>query len=1024
MLSVMAILFFSSFSFLMFGDTSKLIIQSVQEAHGNLSVVVNSAVSQSVGLNGSNYDALSPSANSAAKREMSIDVELPEDSDDEHVEEYNDELANVLADLDDDLTEELEDDPQTSTASESSQGIDASGSSEKIPSTRIYGSNGTISPRNPTNATSHSSQNYTESNASSYQTQPQSHASQKKSTGEKKIPTPNRKSKKKKRSDIPKPKVPASLVPLSQTVEWLKQIYSVEDGSKGQRIQKFDSVGIPNVVHGCGLSTTKSIQATRDVDQIQIHVIGWRREEGMRQLLDQLEASNYEGWDKEVPLYIHIDGNSSQTVDSVAQNFKWSHGPKHLDLRSENVGLREMWFSSLGKAAHLAGDNTLMVVFEDDIMVSTAYFQWLIKMIDEYARNPRCRDANLVGFSLSTITFQETFTPFHKWSAQEIIAKSYKHKDPSRPTSAAFLTSVPSSWGAAYWSDHWKDFDKFVKIRMQQPFYDLDAEKIKEKNYWERKMSPPHLHIPGARSNWWQNSWKRFMVDMMHARGLVMLYPNLLGPKALAYSKQSDGVHGGKKTDNRFFVDLAENIVWEREGKLSRYGELNVFGLNHKLQSKEMLRAVGIDFLNGISRNCTDIKCGELLSSWAPSGWNPPNPYTDAFGSELPVTCVVDAFTSTDSMHRKPASVPTGSDRFLFYEPQYGTTNQLQSIIEAYAWAKALDRRLVLPPIFTPRVSAYPNVTDQSGWIPFLDFYQLDNGKASSIFRYRFTQLFGYYDESRPISFDEFLQLGVRPWRMIRPSRTAVFDTSARLLTQVMGGSEHDEVVNLRHLFDVPISIEKVQYYLGGCDDQVLAFDGMFFPNMFYGPKKGGKQPAEKPIQNTLSLSSKVRAVVNKIHDALVRELGTADYSCYHVRQGDFVEMCHKLSSSDPKVLRYIPKWFAKTGKEYLCLVTAEDLSRELEAVNRPALLLSDNPASMQSAIDGFPKKIVTSSWVSNATKEISQMEGSELSLFSLIVDQELCAAAHTAVLNKFSTVSGRIGSLRGPENTRAWKAN
>ena len=40
----------------------------------------------------------------------------------------------------------------------------------------------------------------------------------------------------------------------------------------------------------------------RQVDEIQVHIIGWKRPQPIKNLLNQLEESNYRGWNTPVPL--------------------------------------------------------------------------------------------------------------------------------------------------------------------------------------------------------------------------------------------------------------------------------------------------------------------------------------------------------------------------------------------------------------------------------------------------------------------------------------------------------------------------------------------------------------------------------------------------------------------------------------------------------------------------------------------------------------------------------------------------
>ena len=278
-----------------------------------------------------------------------------------------------------------------------------------------------------------------------------------------------------------------------------------------------DKIELPNVFHGCG-------NTSRHVDGIQLHVIGWRRAKQLKRLLTHLKDADYVGWHQNIPLYLHIDGEHSGEVASIVSSFHWPHGSKIVDKKETRLGLREMWLDSLGKVSKISGNNTLLVALEDDVIVSPSYFQWLLAVIDLYSRNPKCRDSQLVGFSLSPVVFQEMFYPYQSWNVQDVMG-DLEH--------GAYLSAIPSSWGAAYWSDHWQEFDNFVRIRMREPFYNLSLE-----------LSPSYLNIPdGASSNSWPNSWKRFMVDFMYGRGLVMLYPNLRHQKGLATALQQDGEH-------------------------------------------------------------------------------------------------------------------------------------------------------------------------------------------------------------------------------------------------------------------------------------------------------------------------------------------------------------------------------------------------------------------------------------------------------------------------------------------------
>jgi hypothetical protein len=444
---------------------------------------------------------------------------------------------------------------------------------------------------------------------------------------------------------------------------------------------------------------------------------------------------------------------------------------------------------------------------------------------------------------------------------------------------------------------------------MLPPFYDFEAENVEHKDYGELKLSPEELHIPGARSNVWPKSWKRFMVDFMYGRGLVMMYPNLPGQQGFATALQETGQHIGKKQisvkDPRV-ADLLDSLSLKNQeilfdrldaqeyprvtdllvhwdlpmlGNLPTYGDLAVFGLFLQPTTHEQLADEGIKFLQGVSEICTK-GCAALIRSWARPGIPIASRPEDGDEKSPPPICVADLYTSASTASSRP--VPSKStERYLLFEPQYGANNQLHAVIQAYYWARALGRRLVLPPIIMPRVSAFDaeDLTDK--WLSFEKFFHFS---ASASKADPFPPSVAHNSQALPpIDFKEFMSLNKKPWRLIRATREAVFDRSHRILTSALHKKDI-EVINLRHLYDIEVPIQKVQQYLGGCDDDVLAFDGLFFA------KVEGVDP-RKLMPDVMQLSNGAAELSKQVKDKFVREIGTSNYACYHVRLGDYASM-------------------------------------------------------------------------------------------------------------------------------------
>jgi hypothetical protein len=100
-----------------------------------------------------------------------------------------------------------------------------------------------------------------------------------------------------------------------------------------------------------------------------------------------------------------------------------------------------------------------------------------------------------------------------------------------------YLHQLPCSWGALFFPKHWREFYAYMGQR-----YAADA----------RNSS---VRIPRSRTNSWQGSWKKFLIDMMYLRGYVTLYPNFgPGQPSLSTNHVEPGAH----------VDSAHNALPHR----------------------------------------------------------------------------------------------------------------------------------------------------------------------------------------------------------------------------------------------------------------------------------------------------------------------------------------------------------------------------------------------------------------------------------------------------------------------------
>jgi hypothetical protein len=187
---------------------------------------------------------------------------------------------------------------------------------------------------------------------------------------------------------------------------------------------------------------------------------------------------------------------------------------------------------------------------------------------------------------------------------------------------------------------------------------------------------------------------------------------------------------------------------------------------------------------------------------------------------------------------------------------------------------------------------------------------------------------------------------------------------------------------------------------LGGCNDQVLAFEGLFFTHM----KSNAKYVDNFVLMNdALKLSNRAARTYNTVKLHLHEKLGQSNYACYHFRLGDFTSFCNEVSShsQDPKY-----SFFASLlNKGYKCAITVDDLASAMTDLGLPALIMSDDITSIKNKLKNA-LATASSEWVHQKVAEYLPlgMNEAEHMLMSLLIEQELCAEAEYSCLNSFST--------------------
>lgn len=195
-------------------------------------------------------------------------------------------------------------------------------------------------------------------------------------------------------------------------------------------------------------------------------------------------------------------------------SFRWPHGRLNVHRRLANAGLKrtimEAWFPP-------GDDSEAAAFFEDDIEVSPHWYMWSAAALRKYAM-PGGMDAaveeSLLGVSL--------FRPIH----DELSGKGCVVKNDNQ----AFALQQPCSWGAIYLPKPWRAFrnwyDEYTAVGDKDPQVVLEDGSEPSSNGWGKAQS-----------------WKKYLIKLMAARGWFMVYPNPPMRTVLATNHLMRGEH-------------------------------------------------------------------------------------------------------------------------------------------------------------------------------------------------------------------------------------------------------------------------------------------------------------------------------------------------------------------------------------------------------------------------------------------------------------------------------------------------
>ncbi|KAK4763507.1 hypothetical protein SAY87_012945 [Trapa incisa] len=245
--------------------------------------------------------------------------------------------------------------------------------------------------------------------------------------------------------------------------------------------------------------------------RISINIITQDRSTSLQRLLDSLSKAYYVG--DEIPISFNMDSKVDEATIKLVGSFDWPHGPKTLRRRIIQGGL----IRAVSESWYPASDDDYGLLLEDDIEVSPYYYLWIKYALLAYHYDPQVSLPELSSISLYTPKLVEVVKERPKWNPTEF----FKDIHPNTP----YLHQLPCSWGAVFFPKQWREFYVYMNMRFTE----------------DAKANP--VQIPKSRTNGWQASWKKFLIDMMYLRGYVSLYPNFPNQASFSTNHMEPGAH-------------------------------------------------------------------------------------------------------------------------------------------------------------------------------------------------------------------------------------------------------------------------------------------------------------------------------------------------------------------------------------------------------------------------------------------------------------------------------------------------
>ena len=212
-----------------------------------------------------------------------------------------------------------------------------------------------------------------------------------------------------------------------------------------------------------------------------IIAVGYNRLESLKRLLTALNQIDDQGYT--ILLIISLDFAGMPEIVEMAEKFHWIHGKKEVKLYQEKQGLRKHILQCGDYLEEYSLD--AVAVFEDDIVPSPAFFNYMRQAVEYYEDNMQ-----IAGISLYT----------HLWNVN-----CERPFVPLISRFDVFFLQFAQSWGQIWMKKQWTDF----KLWYQQ----------NSESFFQAEGVPTHV------CQWKDSSWLKYHIRYCIERNKYFVYP-------------------------------------------------------------------------------------------------------------------------------------------------------------------------------------------------------------------------------------------------------------------------------------------------------------------------------------------------------------------------------------------------------------------------------------------------------------------------------------------------------------------